>query len=361
METSKVMRRKTLVSAATVIIACVLVLPVTSFAQGSDYSNILRLTAASGPYSDETVMRFTPSATYDFDGDWDAYKLSNGGNTPNFYTVMKATRFAINSFPGDFSDLEVVLKLDPAFTGSYTISATGLDSTFDNTYSVVLEDRLMNVNQDLWTNPVYTCNVTQGDTATRFYIHFTKAVIAPVEPVIPSILASAASQDHSQVVLTWTTSNEQAGYYYSVFRSSDGQNYTFAASLPAVVQDDSSGNYEWRDSDARTGHLYYQIRQADASANMIAAETVEVDFKAIDFAVFPNPSNGVITVGGVEKISRKTTYQILDPSGMVIYEKTITPEDNASELRLDLTGYHGILSIQEITDQHVQVKRVIVM
>lgn len=60
-------------------------------------SNIIRLTASSGNYSDETIIRLKEEATFGFDEDWDAFKLNNGGNTPNLYTLLDGKKYVINS------------------------------------------------------------------------------------------------------------------------------------------------------------------------------------------------------------------------------------------------------------------------
>ena len=139
------------------------------------YADILSLTASSGSYSDETIIRFYEEATCEFDGDWDAYKLSNGGNTPNFYSQLNAKRYAINSVPEEFETFSVDLNLKVAFDGNYTISTKAINNTYNSSLTVTLEDKLLNTNQVLEENSTYTFSATSNDLPGRFALHFNKS------------------------------------------------------------------------------------------------------------------------------------------------------------------------------------------
>jgi len=148
-----------------------------SFSKNLSLYNVIRLVASSGSYSDETILRLNSAATYDFDSNWDAYKLFNSGNTPNFYSVLNSIKYSINSVPDTIQEFTLPLKLSVAFSGNYTITASALDSTnFNNNYTVILEDRNTNNNIDLWTTHSYDFSIQQGDTTSRFFLHIkTKA------------------------------------------------------------------------------------------------------------------------------------------------------------------------------------------
>lgn len=139
------------------------------------FADIISLTASSGSNSDETIIRLSPEATCDFDGDWDALKLSNGGNTPDFYSNLNGYIYAINSVPKDFETFSVDLDLNVRFDGSYTISTHAINDTYDSTIIVTLEDKLLNTEKVLKENATYTFNASITDASDRFTLHFTKA------------------------------------------------------------------------------------------------------------------------------------------------------------------------------------------
>jgi hypothetical protein len=159
-------------------------------------SDILKLTSASGAYSDETIIRFREDARVNFDSELDAYKMDNENNTPSLYTELNNTRYSINSLPYTFKTKAIPVKLAANFTGAYTFTAEEIASFSDN--SIIFEDRLLGVQQDLRSNPNYTCFITQGDTSARFYISFRQGNVSGLNssvPAIPSITIRAVEDN----------------------------------------------------------------------------------------------------------------------------------------------------------------------
>lgn len=126
--------------------------------------------------SDETVIRFSEDANNDFDYQTDAFKKKNTGNTPSLYTKIGKNEYAINSLRDTLEKVSIPLHLSCKLSGSYTIVAMDI-ANFDNTYDIILEDRLLNKNYDLRANPEYTFQANPTDTTGRFLIHFGKFYI----------------------------------------------------------------------------------------------------------------------------------------------------------------------------------------
>lgn len=168
------------------------------------YKNIVRLKSISGNYSDETIIRLHPQATYNFDSNWDAYKLSNGGNTPNFYSILNSINYSINSIPDTLTDCTIPFKMVGAFTGNYSIVITGIDSiNFDPNFSVVLEDRSKSLFMDLWTIKNYDFTSIAKDTSTRFYLHIKSKSLSST----PTTTSSSSSSTNTADTTTATTIN----------------------------------------------------------------------------------------------------------------------------------------------------------
>ncbi|HSZ72159.1 MAG TPA: T9SS type A sorting domain-containing protein, partial [Cytophagaceae bacterium] len=131
---------------------------------------LIRLNAITGAYSDETVIRLTDLATDNFDSQLDAYKLPSSGSTPNLSTSLANADYSINSISSNTIEKTIPVKLIAGLTGTYTITAdiTGLN----NTDSIILEDKLLGISQDLISKPSYSVGLTSGDTTSRFYLHY---------------------------------------------------------------------------------------------------------------------------------------------------------------------------------------------
>lgn len=138
--------------------------------------SVLKLTASSGSHKDETLLRLREDASEAFDPEIDAYKLKNEGNTPNLYTESGKIHYSINSIPEGPAEQTIPLKLKAGFSGTYKFTAEKIE-TFDGGVEIIFEDRVLGVIQDLRSEPSYTAEVLQGDTASRFYITFRKSSV----------------------------------------------------------------------------------------------------------------------------------------------------------------------------------------
>ena len=137
--------------------------------------NILKLSATTGAFKDETYIRLSDDATAKFDSQLDAYKLANGGSNPSLSTKLSGLDYAVNSIPSNTIESTVIpVKLLPAITGNYTLTAeiTG----FADAESITLVDTLLHTTQDLKINPTYSYDLVKGDTLTRLFITYKKKV-----------------------------------------------------------------------------------------------------------------------------------------------------------------------------------------
>ncbi|MFZ4707967.1 MAG: T9SS type A sorting domain-containing protein [Bacteroidales bacterium] len=140
--------------------------------EGEVIPNVLRITSSANNATDETVVRFSESASESFDSDWDAYKLQGGIDAPQLNSVAADnSRLSINSLP--FSSSELSVPLDFALNAStdVTFITTGLE-TFEGEASAFLEDKLLNNMIDLRENPVYSFGHNPGNEVARFVLHF---------------------------------------------------------------------------------------------------------------------------------------------------------------------------------------------
>jgi hypothetical protein len=151
--------------------------------------NILKLSVASGNYSDETVIRLSEDGTNGFDRYLDAYKMSNDGNNPNFYSQMSSIDYSINTVSDTSQNIVIPVLLKAAFDGTYAINANNISSISDN-YDVFLIDSLSHIVLNLKQTQTYSFNASTKDTTNRFYIVF-KAVNSS-NPKVTGILGAEA-------------------------------------------------------------------------------------------------------------------------------------------------------------------------
>lgn len=211
---------------------------------------ILRLTAASGNYSDETIIRLNDEATDEFDSNWDAYKLPNTGNSPNISTYLLNTNYSINSISNSTLDKTIPIKLIAAISGTYSLTAeiTG----FEGSKLFELEDKLLNVTQDLSSNPVYTFNLVTGDTTTRFFLHYKKSAAE---------LVTGNTSELNKEGIGITSYQQQIAVTFNPLATSRADVYVY----------DVVGNkvYSCENADASSGKMEFSLASVDNGVYLV--------------------------------------------------------------------------------------------
>ncbi|RLD62274.1 MAG: hypothetical protein DRJ05_00790 [Bacteroidetes bacterium] len=133
----------------------------------------LRLKVEGNDYSDETVVMFADGATNGFDTDYDAYKLDGYEDAPQLFSIVGDLNLAVNTLSEITSELVVPLGFKVGVNGSYTITASGLES-FNNNLPVYLEDLANNVIIDLNSVQTYTFDAQPGSPDQQFLLHFSE-------------------------------------------------------------------------------------------------------------------------------------------------------------------------------------------
>jgi hypothetical protein len=130
----------------------------------------LSLTVSAGGFEDAMFVHFNAEATTQFDGKYDAYKLSSyNEQVPQLYTVSSDNQnLAINGLPGLSESLQIPVYFKAGVAGQQSLTAdvSQVPST------VYLTDLKTSFTQNLRQNPDYTFTAADGDAPNRFLLHF---------------------------------------------------------------------------------------------------------------------------------------------------------------------------------------------
>jgi hypothetical protein len=154
----------------------------TFYKKTSSDNPLLRLAVKLGPYEDETVLRFMEASTEHFDGEYDAYKMMNEGGQPSLYTQIGSTSYAINSLKQPESEIVIPLMLKVNKPGLYKLSLKEILS-FDPSYSIILEDKALDITHDLNKKPEYERSIDNSDSIISFSIRIKRSVATSVSDV----------------------------------------------------------------------------------------------------------------------------------------------------------------------------------
>ncbi|MDP3557034.1 MAG: PKD domain-containing protein [Bacteroidota bacterium] len=136
-------------------------------------SGIVRLNM-NGPYgfNDESVLYIQSGATNNFDGSYDAVKLAGQNPYAPTIAIQESTiDFQVNGIPPISGNYTTSLKTLTGYTGSYTISASDINS-FPVGTCFNLYDKYTSVSTNL-INSDYVFNLEDTTTAARFILSIT--------------------------------------------------------------------------------------------------------------------------------------------------------------------------------------------
>jgi len=102
------------------------------------------------------------------------YKKSPNKLAPSMYTYIDGKKAVINSFSPSDDNFSMPVAVNAGTSGYYKIEAAGFENVSD--YSCIkLEDKLLNKMFDLTSGEAYSFQMSTGDNADRFVLHFSKS------------------------------------------------------------------------------------------------------------------------------------------------------------------------------------------
>jgi len=160
---------------------------------------LVRMTLSNATLSDETILLFNADA---FDGydDFDSQKFWAGASVPQIYTTLGSDTLVINGMYSTTTNPVVDLVVKLPSQGEYTLNANSITIVGE---TVHLEDKMLNVFQDLNTEPVYTFTSGAGNIADRFALHFNASITGLEEA--ENDIRVYASQNVINVILSEST------------------------------------------------------------------------------------------------------------------------------------------------------------
>jgi hypothetical protein len=224
------------------------------FLQANALSDALKIRIIKGTYTDETVVRFVPTATTAFDGSWDAYKVfSSSPVIPSIYTRLDSlTELSINAFPSLTAQKSIPLYLHIKTAGIYTLQSIELGTGFSAGCRMTLEDLATGVLYNFSGGNTATFNLTTNtlNSPNRFVIHITPRIHISVsnartpgfsDGTVNIIKAGNFNWNYSlkntegDIVVSGNSSNET-----TVISGLSAGDYVLYTSGPAELQDSSA-------------------------------------------------------------------------------------------------------------------------
>ncbi|MCX6278713.1 MAG: hypothetical protein NT004_11515, partial [Bacteroidetes bacterium] len=151
----------------------------------------LSLKVNSSGFEDAMFVHFNSAATTQFDGKYDAYKLTSyNTQVPQIYTMSSdESKLAINGLPTLAEGLEIPVFFKAGVNGQQTITADVSQAMS----TVFLTDLKTSATQNLRLNPTYSFTSGDGDAANRFLLRFAAVGINETTIVQPIAIYTAGN------------------------------------------------------------------------------------------------------------------------------------------------------------------------
>jgi uncharacterized repeat protein (TIGR03803 family) len=176
--------------------------------------------------------------------------------------------------------------------------------------------------------------------------------------VLPVVLVTfnAEKRGHA-TLLTWKTAQENNSERFEIERSVNGITFDRIGSVAAAGNTNWLTSYSFTDNDPASGINYYRLKQIDVDGKFTYSKTVSVSFESSGkWTSWPNPASDQLNIR-LPQGSGYTTIRIVDASGKMVMQKTITSLVTALDIHSLSNGWYMLQLLGKKTDQVVFIKQ----
>lgn len=159
-------------------------------------------------------------------------------------------------------------------------------------------------------------------------------VIMNFNPLPVSLMSFDAIKEGHTALVKWETGNERDNKGFMLQRSSNGKDWYDLTWVNSKAHDGNSdliNKYSYVDFKPLSGINYYRLIQHDYSGSVSYSEVKSVEFDGVlnTITIYPNPTNGSISVDGVMKGS---ALYVFNASGQIVGEYNVGEHKTIIEL-----------------------------
>lgn len=189
-----------------------------------------------------------------------------------------------------------------------------------------------------------------------------------LNPLPIELISFQAEPNGSKVDLKWTTASERNNDYFTIEKTTDGQNFEFVSQVDGAGNSSTVLNYTTVDLYPYPGTSYYRLKQTDFNGDHTYYDLVEVKFISsgvFDISIYPNPVSSSENVNIViqHSLNEEVLVVVTDVTGKDSYSKVIiTGETGETVSGLDIENRlaPGVYLITATSKQNIYSKKLII-
>jgi hypothetical protein len=136
-------------------------------------------------------------------------------------------------------------------------------------------------------------------------------------------------------LLEWATASEQNSKEFVLERSLTGNTFNAIATIQAAGNSSSTKVYPYKDANIdklNSNVFFYRVKQIDANGSFKYSNIVRLNYNLKDVQksiVYPNPTQGLITVTIGEATLIGTMATVMDVNGRILQQVKITAQSQS--------------------------------
>ncbi len=167
--------------------------------------------------------------------------------------------------------------------------------------------------------------------------------------------------------LSWTTAHEEAGDYFIIERSNDGQNFEVIEQIPVVYTSTSHSQHSFVDKSNECKN-YYRLRIQDHQSKKEQLSNVTLVNQCSEVgniqvsSLFPNPSSLGSTLVIQAKQTAFVQYELLNISGQVIEQKSLLLNEGRNQVNIGQQPLQaGTYFVRLLGEDWVEMQRLVIV
>ena len=202
------------------------------------------------------------------------------------------------------------------------------------------------------TEKTVTFAVNLNDTQ-----YFTLGSLQAASLPITLLSFEAQKTNEDYVRLDWSTADETNNAYFTIERSTNGEDFEGISTLVGAGNSQDVNNYFYIDKTPKSGNNFYRLKQTDFNGMSTISEIkrvfVEKTTLVQTFNVFPNPVNrgDLITIQYGVEVESEVLVQLISASGVLINSQSAILNPETGSITLETSGLSKGLHMITLTDK----------
>jgi len=175
--------------------------------------------------------------------------------------------------------------------------------------------------------------------ATAFTLAWTGTTAGLDCTPLPILLISyTGTNSETGNRLDWVTGSEQNVDYFKISYSSDGKYFAELDKVKATGNSNVEQKYSYFHNTPLAGIGYYKLTVVDINGKASQEKIISINNKRSQNIgeLYPNPNDGNMTLKYQLPTKESASFNLVDLTGRVVYEQTLSAENNKVNLNLEL-------------------------